>query len=126
MGRGSMIAAMARRISATMLGAAASRHARRRRNQASSRGQLWPTAQRMLSADTFFVSSPKSVGKGYLHAVVDTFGSYAFGFLHVSKQPEVAVAVLHRHGKPRPFSTGNHATNVVRIRSVSRAQRPLV
>ncbi len=27
-------------------------------------------------------------GKVYLHAVVDTFGSYAFGFLHVSKQPE--------------------------------------
>ena len=83
-------------------------------------------AEDLLSADTFFVSSPKSVGKVYLHAVVDTFGSYAFGFLHVSKQPEVAVAVLHRHGKPRPFSTGNHATNVVRIRSVSRAQRPLV
>jgi hypothetical protein len=27
--------------------------------------------------------------------VVDTYGSYAFGFLHVSKQPEAAVAVLH-------------------------------
>ena len=46
----------------------------------------------LLSADTFFVGSLKGVGKVYLHAVVDTFGSYAFGFLHVSKQPEAAVA----------------------------------
>ena len=29
-----------------------------------------------------------------LHAVVDTYGSYAFGFLHISKQSEAAVAVL--------------------------------
>ncbi|MFC3061836.1 IS481 family transposase, partial [Paenirhodobacter populi] len=49
----------------------------------------------LLSADTFFVGSLKGVGKVYLHAVVDTYGSYAFGFLHVSKQPEAAVAVLH-------------------------------
>jgi hypothetical protein len=27
--------------------------------------------------------------------VVDTFGSYAFDFLQVSKQPKAAVAVLH-------------------------------
>ena len=31
----------------------------------------------LLSADTFFVGSLKGVGKVYLHAVVDTFGSYA-------------------------------------------------
>ena len=49
----------------------------------------------LLSADTFFVGSLKGVGKVYLHAAVDTYGSYAFGFLHVSKQPEAAVAVLH-------------------------------
>jgi len=48
----------------------------------------------LLSADTFFVGTLKGVGKVYLHAVVDTYGSYAFGFLHVSKQPEAAVAVL--------------------------------
>ena len=45
----------------------------------------------LLCADTFFVGVLKGVGKVYLHAVVDTFGSYAFGFLHVSKQPEAAV-----------------------------------
>jgi transposase InsO family protein len=46
------------------------------------------------------VGSLKGVGKVYLHAVVDTFGSYAFGFLHVSKQPEAAVAVLHNDVLP--------------------------
>jgi transposase InsO family protein len=32
--------------------------------------------------------------------VVDTYGSYAFGFPHVSKQPEAAVAVLHNDVLP--------------------------
>ena len=45
----------------------------------------------LLSADTFFVGVLNGVGKVYLYAVVDTYGSYAFGFLHVSRQPEVAV-----------------------------------
>ena len=52
------------------------------------------------AADTFFVGSLKGVGKVYLHAVVDTYGCYAFGFLHVSKQPEAAVAVLHNDVLP--------------------------
>ncbi len=54
----------------------------------------------LLSADTFFVGTLTGVGRVYLHAVVDTFGSYAFGFLHVSKQPEAAVAVLHNDVLP--------------------------
>jgi transposase InsO family protein len=54
----------------------------------------------LLSADTFMVGSLKGVGRVYLHAVVDTHGSYAFGFLHVSKQPEAAVAVLHNDVLP--------------------------
>jgi hypothetical protein len=49
----------------------------------------------LLSADTFFVGSLKGIGRVYLRAVVDIYGSYAFRFLHVSKQPEAAVAVLH-------------------------------
>ena len=49
----------------------------------------------LLSQDTFFVGHLKGVGKVYLHAVVDTYSSFAFGFLHVSKQPEAAVAVLN-------------------------------
>lgn len=54
----------------------------------------------LLCADTFMVGNLKGIGRVYLHAVVDTFGSYAFGFLHVSKQPEAAVAVLHNDVLP--------------------------
>ena len=54
----------------------------------------------LLSADTLMVGSLKGIGRVYLHAVVDTHGSYAFGFLHVSKQPEAAVAVLHNDVLP--------------------------
>jgi len=54
----------------------------------------------LLSADTFMVGTLKGLGRVYLHAVVDTYGSYAFGFLHVSKQPEAAVAVLHNDVLP--------------------------
>ncbi len=46
------------------------------------------------------VGTLKGLGRVYLHAVVDTYGSYAFGFLHVSKQPEAAVAVLHNDVLP--------------------------
>ncbi len=66
---------------------------RERHVESSAPGEL-------LSADTFFVGTLKGVGKVYLHAVVDTYGSYAFGFLHVSKQPEAAVAVLHNDVPP--------------------------
>jgi transposase InsO family protein len=54
----------------------------------------------LLSADTFMVGVLKGIGRVYLHAVVDTHGSYAFGFLHISKQPEAAVAVLHNDALP--------------------------
>ena len=54
----------------------------------------------VLSQDTFYVGVLKGVGRVYLHAVVDTYGSYAFGFLHTSKQPEAAVAVVHNDVLP--------------------------
>lgn len=54
----------------------------------------------LLSQDTFFVGIFKGVGKVYMHSVVDTFSSHAFGFLHISKQPEAAVAVLHNDVLP--------------------------
>jgi transposase InsO family protein len=52
----------------------------------------------LLSQDTFYVGRLKGVGKVYLHGMVDTYGSYAFGFLHTSKQPEAAV--LHNDVLP--------------------------
>jgi transposase InsO family protein len=32
--------------------------------------------------------------------VIDTYGSFAFGFLHTTKQPEAAVAVVHNEVLP--------------------------
>ena len=36
----------------------------------------------------------------YLDAVVDTYSSLAFGFLHTSEQPEAAVAMVHNEVLP--------------------------
>lgn len=54
----------------------------------------------LLSQDTFMVGTLKGIGRVYLHAVTDTFSSYSFGFLHTSKKPEAAVAVLHNDVLP--------------------------
>lgn len=54
----------------------------------------------LLCQDTFFVGHIKGVGKVYLHTVVDAYCSLAFGFLHASKQPEAAAAVLHNDVLP--------------------------
>jgi transposase InsO family protein len=54
----------------------------------------------VLSQDTFYVGVLKGVGRVYLHAVVDTYGSYAFGFLHTTKQPEAALAVIYNDVLP--------------------------
>jgi len=49
----------------------------------------------LLAQDTFYVGQFKGVGKVYMQAVVDTYGSYAFAYLHAGKLPEHAAAVLH-------------------------------
>lgn len=54
----------------------------------------------LLSQDTFYVGNFKGVGKVYLHTVVDTFGSYAWGVLGTSKQPEWAVSTLYNDVLP--------------------------
>jgi transposase InsO family protein len=54
----------------------------------------------LLCADTFFVGSLKGIGKVYLHGVVDTYGSYGFGFLHTGKKPECAATLLHNDVLP--------------------------
>jgi len=53
-----------------------------------------------LCQDTFFVGTLKGVGRVHLHTVIDTFRSYAFGFLHTTKHPEAAVAVVHNDVLP--------------------------
>lgn len=54
----------------------------------------------LLCQDVFTVGRITGIGRLYLHTVVDTYGSYAFGFLHTSKRPEAAVAVLHNDALP--------------------------
>ncbi len=49
----------------------------------------------LLSQDTFYVGHLKGVGKVYMQAVVDTYGSYAFAYLHTGKLPEHSVAVVY-------------------------------
>jgi transposase InsO family protein len=54
----------------------------------------------LLCQDLFYVGRLKGVGRVYLNAVVDTFSSHTWGFLHVSKRPEAAVALLHNDVLP--------------------------
>jgi transposase InsO family protein len=49
----------------------------------------------LLSQDTFMVGTIKGIGRIYLQAVVDTYGSFAFGKLYTSKLPETAADVLY-------------------------------
>jgi len=55
----------------------------------------------LLGQDTFFVGHLKGVGKVWLQAVVDTFGSNGFAYLHTGKLPEHAAAVLHNDVLPQ-------------------------
>lgn len=55
----------------------------------------------LLNQDTFYVGHFKGIGKLYLQSVVDTYGSYAFGYLHTGKLPSHAAAALHMHVLPQ-------------------------
>lgn len=55
----------------------------------------------LLAQDTFYVGRLKGVGLVYLQAVVDTYGSYAFGYLHTGHIPEQSVAVLYNDVFPQ-------------------------
>lgn len=54
----------------------------------------------MLNQDTYFVANLHGIGKVYMHSVLDTYGSMAWGLLHTSKQPEAAVSVLYNDVLP--------------------------
>jgi transposase InsO family protein len=49
----------------------------------------------LLCQDTCLVGTIKGVGRIYLQALVDTYGSYAFGKLYTSSLPETAVDLLY-------------------------------
>lgn len=54
----------------------------------------------LLCQDTFLVGVMKGVGRIYLQTVIDTYGSFAFGYLHTTKKPEQAVFLLHNEVLP--------------------------
>lgn len=55
----------------------------------------------LINQDTFFVGHFKGIGRVYLQTIVDTYGSYAFGYLHTGKLPEHAAAALHLYVLPQ-------------------------
>ena len=55
----------------------------------------------LLAQNTFYVGRLKGVGQVYLQAVVDTYGSYAFGYLHTGHIPEQSVVILHNDVLPQ-------------------------
>lgn len=54
----------------------------------------------LLSADTSKAGTLVDGTRVILHAVVDTYGSYAFGLVHSSKQPEASALLLHNDVLP--------------------------
>jgi len=55
----------------------------------------------LLSQDRFYVGYLKGVGKVYLQAVIDTYCSYAFGYLHTGKLPEHSMSVVYNDVVPQ-------------------------
>ena len=66
----------------------------------------------LLCQDTFYVGRLKGIGRIYLQAVVDTYGSVAFGKLYTSKRQETAADILY--DRVLPFYEG-HGINVEAI-----------
>jgi hypothetical protein len=59
---------------------------------------MYPGA--LLCQDILALRGQKRDGGLFLHAVVDAYSEYAFGFLYHTRQPEAAVAVLHNLALP--------------------------
>jgi transposase InsO family protein len=58
----------------------------------------WPGM--LLAACICSVGKFARLGTVYLYVVLDTYGSYSFGFLHTCVVPEAAVKLLHHHALP--------------------------
>lgn len=72
---------------------------RERHIESSAPGEL-------LSQDTFYVGRIKGVGQVYLQVVIDTYGSYAFGYLHTTRMAEEPVAIMHNDVLPQYHDWG--------------------
>jgi transposase InsO family protein len=54
----------------------------------------------LLAQDAIFIGFHKDMEEIYLQVVVDSFSSYAFGFLHKGKSADYAVAIIHNEVMP--------------------------
>jgi transposase InsO family protein len=80
----------------------------------------------LLSQDTFMVGVMKGVGRIYLQAVVDTFGSYAFGKLYTSKVPETAVDILYDRVLPFYDDCGLSVEHILTDNGKEYCGRPMI
>jgi len=80
----------------------------------------------LLSQDTFMVGTIKGVGRIYLQAVVDTYGSFAFGKLYTSKLPETAADVLYDRVLPFYESQGLVVENILTDNGREYCGRPMI
>lgn len=55
----------------------------------------------LLQQNTFYVGHFKGVGKFHLRAVVDTYSSFAFAYLHSGKLPEHTATILRNDVLPQ-------------------------
>ena len=80
----------------------------------------------LLCQDTFFVGRLKGIGRIWLQAVVDTFGSFAFGKLYISKEAETAVDLLSDRVLPFYASEGIPVENILTDNGREYFGRPMV
>jgi transposase InsO family protein len=80
----------------------------------------------LLCQDTFMVGALKGIGRIYLQAVVDTYGSFAFGKLYTSKLPETAVDVLYDRVLPFYESQGLRVENILSDNGREYCGRPMI
>lgn len=80
----------------------------------------------LLSQDTFMVGVIKGVGRIYLQAVVDTFGSYAFGKLYTSKLPETAADLLNDRVLPFYRKHGLRVEHILTDNGREYCGRPMI
>jgi transposase InsO family protein len=80
----------------------------------------------LLCQDTFYVGRLKGVGRIYLQAVVDTYGSFAFGKLYTSKRQETAADVLYDRVLPFYESHGLPVQAVLTDNGTEYKGRPTV
>jgi transposase InsO family protein len=80
----------------------------------------------LLCQDTFMVGALKGIGRIYLQAVVDAYGSFAFGKLYTSKLPETAVDVLYDRVLPFYESQGLKVENILSDNGREYCGRPMI